>query len=151
MRRVAAFAFCACTFATSVAAEVPREVLDAVQHLAPTRALEAVQRAAPCAFAPGARHLDRLASNLAWARPEAVVLFDGLPGLAPGERAAVVRPTRELMARTATRATIAAGGVSLHDLALSLLPAGAPAPAFLALHVAPPAAPPEGCVAQGRR
>jgi len=133
--------------ALSAAAEVPREVLDAVQRLPPSPALEVVLRAAPCAFAPGVRHLDRLPPNLPWVRLEAVVLVAGLPGLAAGERAVVLRPTRELMARTATRQRIAEGGISLHAIDLAPLPPDAPAPAFLAIHVAPPAAPPEGCVA----
>jgi hypothetical protein len=149
MRRVLAMALIA--LALPAAAAAPREVLDAVQRLPPSRALEAPSRAAACAFAPTARHLGRLASNVAWARPEAVVLFADLPGLAPGHRAAMLRPTRELMARAATRARIAEGGITLHGLDLSPLPADAPAPAFLALHVAPPATPPEGCVAQGPR
>jgi hypothetical protein len=126
-------------------------VVEATQRLPPTRALEAPLRAAPCAFAPAARHLDRLPSNLPWARPDAAVLFADLPGLAPGSRAVVLRPTRELLARAATRARIAEGDITLHGINLAPLPADAPAPAFLAIHVAPPAAPPEGCVAQGTR
>lgn len=149
MRRVLALAFCA--VAIPAAADVPREVLDAVQRLPPTAALEAPLRSAPCAFAPFARHLDRLPGNVAWARPEAVVILAGLPGLNPRERAVVLRPTRELLARAATRDRIAEGGITLHGIDLAPLPADAPAPAFLAIHVAPPAAPPEGCVAQGAR
>ncbi|MBL0950581.1 MAG: hypothetical protein IBJ08_07730 [Pseudomonas sp.] len=125
--------------------------MDAVQHLPPSAALEAPLRAAPCAFAPTIRHLDRLPGNMAWARPEAVVILAGLPGLKTGERAVVLRPTRELLARAATRARIAEGGISLHAIDLAPLAADAPMPAFLAIHVAPPAAPPEGCVAQGTR
>ncbi|WP_137125442.1 hypothetical protein [Roseomonas sp. HF4] len=79
------------------------------------------------------------------------MLFSELPGLAPGSRAVVLRPTRELLARAATRARIAEGDITLHDLDLAPLPADAPAPAFLAIHVAPPAMLPEGCVAQGQR
>lgn len=149
MRRVLALAFCA--FAGPAAADAPREVLDAVQRLPPTAALEAPLRAAACAFATDARHLERLPSNLPWARTDAVVLFTGLPGLAPGQRAAILRPTRELMARAATRERIAAGGISLHGPDLAPLPRDAPAPAFLALHVPPPDAPPEGCVAPATR
>ncbi len=149
MRRVLALALCA--FASPAAADAPREVRDAVQRLPPTAALEAPLRTAPCAFSAVARHLDPLPSSLAWARPAATVVFAGLPGLAAGHRAVVLRPTRELMARAATRARIAQGDVSLHDLDLTPLPADAPAPAFLALHVAPPAAAPEGCVAQAMR
>ncbi len=149
MRRVLALAFCA--FAAPAVAEVPREVVDAVQRLAPTAALEATLRAASCAFAPEARHLGPLPSNLAWARPNAVVLLAGLPGLPDAARAAVIRPTRELLARAATRGRIAEGGIALHGIDLAPLPADAATPAFLAIIVPPPAAPPEGCVAQGPR
>jgi hypothetical protein len=149
MRRWLALASCA--LAIPAAAQAPAEVRDAVQRLTATAALEAPLRAAPCAFAPFTRHLDRLASNLAWAQPAAIVLFDGLPGLPPEHRAVVLRPTRELLARAATREVIAQGGVSLHATDLSLLPADAPMPAFLALLVPPPAASPEGCVAQPPR
>jgi hypothetical protein len=130
-------------------ASVPPVVVDAVQRLPPTGALEAPLRAAPCVFAPVARHLERLPANMPWARPEAVVLFGGLPGLPTGQRAAVLRPTRELLARSATRQRIAQGDISLHDHDLMMLPADAAAPAFLAIQIAPPAAPPEDCVAQG--
>ncbi|WP_198369068.1 hypothetical protein [Roseomonas rosulenta] len=149
MRRVLALALCA--IAAPAAAQAPAEIRDAVQRLGATAALEAPLRAAPCAFAPVARHLDRLPSNLPWAQPAAIVLFHGLPGMPPGHRAVVLRPTRELLARAATREVIAAGGVSLHASDLSPLPADAPTPSFLALHVAPPATPPEGCVAQPNR
>jgi hypothetical protein len=164
MRRVMALALCA--IATPAAAQdapapfvtvmpeargAPTEVRDAVQRLAATPALEAPLRSAPCAFADGTRHLDRLASNLPWAQPAAVVLFDGLPGLVPGRRAVVLRPTRELLARAATREVIAQGNVSLHAIDLSPLPVDAPTPSFIALHVAPPATAPEGCVAQPPR
>lgn len=149
MRRVPALAFCA--FALPAAADVPREVLDTVQRLPPTTALEAPLRAAACAFAPAARHLGPLPSNLAWARPNAAALLAGLPGLPEAARAAVIRPTRELLARAATRERIAEGGITLHGIDLSPLPANAAAPAFLAIIVPPPAAPPEGCVVQGPR
>ncbi|WP_244458576.1 hypothetical protein [Roseomonas fluvialis] len=144
-----ALAFCA--IAASATAQAPAGVRDAVQRLSATAALEALLRAAPCAFAPFTRHLDRLPSNLPWAQPVAIVLFDGLPGLPTGHRAVVLRPTRELMARAATRQVIAQGGVSLHAVDLSPLPADAPTPSFLALLVTPPATPPEGCVAQPPR
>jgi|GEM_PF-1666925 len=149
MRRVAVLAFCAVTL--PAAAEAPRAVLDAVQRLAPSAALEAPLRAAPCAFAPDVRHLGALPSKISWARLHATVLFDGLPGLAPGERAVVLRPTRELLARTATRERIAQGGISLHGPALERLPDDAPAPAFLVLHVAPSAAVPGACIAPAAR
>jgi hypothetical protein len=149
MRRVLALAFCA--IAAPAAAQAPTEIRDAVQRLSATAAMEAPLRAAPCAFAPFTRHLDRLPSNLPWAQPAAIVLFDGLPGLPRGHRAVVLRPTHEVLARAVTREVIAQGGVSLHTTDLSLLPADAPTPSFLALHVAPPATPPEGCVAQPPR
>lgn len=161
-RRVLALAFCAIawpaasqdafvTVRPSAAGNVPPAVLDAVQRMPPTAAMEALLRAAPCVFAPMARHLERLPANMLWARPEAVVLFGDLPGLAQGSRASVLRPTRELLARGATRDRIAEGDITLHDIDLALLPRDAPTPSFLAIHVAPPAQPSEGCVAQGPR
>lgn len=161
VRQVVALAFCA--FALPAAAQdafvtvrPPAEgaspvVLDAVQRMPPTAGLEAPLRAAPCAFSPEARHLDRLPANMPWARPDAVVLFAGLPGLAAGSRAAVLRPTRELLARAATRDRIAEGDITLHGIDLTPLPADAPAPAFLAIHIAPPATLPDDCVPQGPR
>lgn len=149
MRRVLVLALCA--ISASAAANAPREVLDAVQRLPPAASLDPALRAAPCAFSPVARHLDPLPANIAWAQPRATVLFADLPGLPAGRRAAVIRPTRELMARAATREAIARGGITLHGIDLAPLPADAPAPAFLAIHVSPPAAPPEGCVAPGPR
>ncbi len=148
MRRAAAVLALALPAAASAQT---REAQDAVMRLPPSAALEAVERATPCLFSGAARHLSRIPTAIPWSRPAAVALFDGLPGLEPGHRAAVIRPTRELMARAATRERIAAGGVTLHALDLSLLPADAPAPAFLALHAAPPDAPPDGCIAQGLR
>jgi hypothetical protein len=144
-------ALAVCILALPAAAQAPAEVRDAAQRLTATAALEAPLRAAPCAFAPFTRHLDRLPSNVAWAQPAAIVLFEGLPGLPAAHRAVVLRPTRELLARAATREVIAQGSVSLHATDLSPLPTDAPAPSFLALHVAPPATPPEGCVAQPPR
>lgn len=149
MRR-AVVAVLAAALPAVAAAQTP-ETQDAAMRLPPTAALEAVERAAPCAFSDAARHLSRIPTNIPWAKPAAVVLFDGLPGLEAGRRALVIRPTRELLARAATRARIAQGDVTLHALDLALLPADAPQPSFLALHVAPPAAPPEGCLAQGSR
>ncbi len=150
MRRVLVLAFCAIS-ASAAAASAPREVLDAVQRLPPAAALDPALRAAPCAFSPAARHLDPLPANIAWAQPRAAVVFAGLPGLPPGSRAAVIRPTRELMARAATREAIARGGIALHAIDLAPLPADAAAPAFLAIHVEPPSTPPDGCVAPGPR
>ncbi|GGJ13360.1 hypothetical protein [Neoroseomonas lacus] len=149
MRRVLALAFCAVGF--PAASQVPPVVLDAVQRLPATRTLEAVLRDAACVFSPVARHLDRLPAATPWVRPDAVVLFGDLPSLETGRRAAVLRPTREVLARATTRQRIAEGDITLHDLDLALLPADAPIPAFLAIHVAPPTEPPDGCVAQGPR
>jgi len=108
--------------------------------------LEAIEAAAECAFAPNARHLGPLPARLVWSRPAAVVIFSGLDGVPAGERAVLLRPTRELLARHAVRERIQAGRVSLHDHDLNTLPETAQEIAFLALHVAPPDEPPEGCV-----
>ena len=164
MRRVLALAFCAVAFpaasqdrlapfvtVTPPAASAPPVVLDTVQRLPATRTLEAVLRDAACVFSPVARHLDRLPAATPWVRPDAVVLFGDLPGLETGQRAAVLRPTREVLARATTRDRIAEGGITLHGIDLAPLPADAPMPASLAIHAALPEPPPEGCVAQGPR
>jgi hypothetical protein len=108
--------------------------------------LEALDAAADCAFAPNARHLGPLPARLAWSRPAAVVIFSGLDGVPSGDRAVLLRPTRELLARHAVRERIQAGRVSLHDHELNTLPETAQEIAFMALHVARPETPPEGCV-----
>ncbi|MCA3270901.1 MAG: hypothetical protein ING12_02800 [Roseomonas sp.] len=132
---------------TGRAAAAAPEVLAAAQRLPPSGALEAIDAAAECAFAPHARHLGPLPARLVWSRPAAVVIFAGLDGVPEGDRAVLVRPTRELLARHAVRERIKAGRVSLHDHSLNTLPDTAQEIAFLALHVAAPASPPEGCVA----
>jgi hypothetical protein len=117
------------------------------QRLPPSGALEAIEAAAACAFAPNARHLGPLPARLVWSRPAAVVIFSGLDGMPEGERAVLLRPTRELLARHVVRERIQAGRVSLHDHDLNTLPDTAQEIAFMALHVARPETPPEGCVA----
>jgi hypothetical protein len=109
--------------------------------------LEAIDAAAACAFAPNARHLGPLPVRRAWSRPAVVVIFGGLDSVPEGERAILLRPTRELLARHATRERIQAGRISLHDHGLNSLPESAQEIAFMALHVARPETPPEGCVA----
>jgi hypothetical protein len=109
--------------------------------------LEAIDAAAACAFAPNARHLGPLPARLVWSRPAAVVIFDGLDGVPEGERAVLIRPTRELLARHAVRERIQAGRVALHNHELKTLPETAQEIAFMALHIARPETPPEGCVA----
>ncbi|MCA3377563.1 MAG: hypothetical protein INF64_10600 [Roseomonas sp.] len=85
-------------------------------------------------------------ARLAWSRPAAVVIFAGLDGVPEVDRAVLIRPTRELLARHAVRERIKAGRVSLYDHGLNTLPESAQEIAFMALHVAPPETPPEGCV-----
>jgi hypothetical protein len=121
--------------------------LATAQRLPPSGALEAIEAAAACAFAPNARHLGPLPARLVWSRPAAVVIFSGLDGMPEGERAVLLRPTRELLARHAVRERIKAGRVSLHDHDLNTLPETTQEIAFMALHVARPESPPEGCVA----
>ncbi len=123
------------------------EILTTAQRLPPSGALEAIEAAAACAFAPNARHLGPLPARLVWSRPAAVVIFSGLDGMPEGERAVLIRPTRELLARHAVRERIQAGRVSLHDHELNTLPETAQEIAFMALHIARPETPPEGCVA----
>jgi hypothetical protein len=131
---------------TGRAAATAPEVLAAAQRLPPSGALEAIDAAAVCAFAPHARHLRPLPARLAWSRPAAVVIFAGLDGVPEGVRAVLIRPTRELLARHAVRERIKARRVSLYDHGLNTLPETAQEIAFMALHVAPPETPPEGCV-----
>jgi hypothetical protein len=121
--------------------------LTTAQRLPPSGALEAIEAAAECAFAPNARHLGPLPARLVWSRPAAVVIFSGLDGMPEGERAVLIRPTRELLARHVVRERIQAGRVSLHDHDLNTLPETAQEIAFMALHIARPETPPEGCVA----
>jgi hypothetical protein len=120
--------------------------LTTAQRLPPSGALEAIEAAAACAFAPNARHLGPLPARLVWSRPAAVVIFSGLDGMPEGERAVLIRPTRELLARHVVRERIQAGRVSLHDHDLNTLPETAQEIAFMALHIARPETPPEGCV-----
>jgi len=129
------------------AAATAPEILAAAQRLPPSGALEAIDAAAECAFAPNARHLGPLPARLIWSRPAAVVFLSGLDGVPEGERAVLLRPTRELLARHAVRERIQAGRVSLHDHDLNTLPETTQEIAFMALHVARPESPPEGCVA----
>jgi hypothetical protein len=128
------------------AAATAPELLAAAQRLPPSGALEAIDAASECAFAPNARHLGPLPARLVWSRPAAVLIFSGLDGVPEGERAVLLRPTRELLARHSVRERIQAGRVSLHDHDLNTLPETAQEIAFMALHVAPPETPPEGCV-----
>jgi hypothetical protein len=128
------------------AAATAPEILAAAQRLPPSGALEAIDAAAECAFAPNARHLGPLPARLVWSRPAAVLIFSGLEGVPEGERAVLLRPTRELLARHAVRERIQAGRVSLHDHDLNTLPETAQEIAFMALHIAQPETPPEGCV-----
>jgi hypothetical protein len=129
------------------AAATAPELLAAAQRLPPSGALEALDAAADCAFAHNARHLGPLSARLVWSRPAAVVIFSGLDGVPGGDRAVLLRPTRELLARHAVRERIQAGRISLHDHDLNTLPETAQEIAFMALHIARPETPPEGCVA----
>jgi hypothetical protein len=117
------------------------------ERLAASTSLEAIDSAADCVFAPNARHLGPLPVRRAWSRPAVVVVFGGLDGVPEGERAILLRPTRELLARHATRERIQGKRVSLYDHGLKTLPETAQEIAFMALHVTRPEQPPEGCVA----
>ena len=75
-----------------------------------------------------------------------MLIFSGLDGVPEGERAVLLRPTRELLARHAVRERIKAGRISLHDHDLKILPETTQEIAFMALHIARPETPPEGCV-----
>ncbi|MFN8982891.1 MAG: hypothetical protein ACK5X9_10235 [Alphaproteobacteria bacterium] len=131
---------------TGRAAATAPEILAAAQRLAPSASLEAIDSAAECAFAPGLRHLGPLPSRRAWSRSAALVILAGLDGVPDGNRAILFRPTRELLARHAVREGITAGRLLPRDHDLKTLPETAREIAFLALPIAPPETPPEGCV-----
>ena len=100
------------------------------------------------------RHLDRLPSAQQWTRPNALVVFDGLPEQPPGTRAVLMRPTREMLARNIVAAAIAEGSAWLLDRGLAPLgPRPAETAAYLALIVRPPEEPGAmaSCIARADR
>jgi hypothetical protein len=99
-----------------------------------------VRQAAPCAFAPAVRHLDRLPAAQPWTRPAALVVFDGLSVQPAGTRAVLMRPTRETLALRTVAEALADGTARRLDRGLMPVAANASAPtAYIALIVAPPA------------
>jgi hypothetical protein len=137
------------------AAEAPPELLRRAELLPPTGGFAVVKQSAVCAFAPEVRHLDPLPSAQPWARPNAIVVFDGLPAQPPGTRAVLMRPTREALARKVVADALAEGSAQLRDRRLEPLPPGGDGgAAYIAIPVAPPppsAAATRRCVAQGSR
>lgn len=150
MRR-AGVALALCALVLPAGAEVPPELLVAAQRMPAASQLDPVTRSAPCLFAEGVRHLDPLPAAQPWTRPEAIVVFHGLPGQPEGGRAALMRPTREMMARLATRSLLASGNAMLFDDTLAPLPPDAPTPAFLAVVTPAGTAPPIACMLRTRR
>lgn len=126
-------------------ADVPPELLAAAQRLPAAAQLDPILRGAPCAYAEGVRHLGPLPAALAWTRPDAIVVFAGLPGQAEGTRAVLLRPPREMMVRLATQRALAERDVLRLDHGLARLPADAPVVAFVALLMPAGTEPPADC------
>lgn len=148
--RIAGMAAVFCTLALPATAEVPPELLAAALRMPAATQLDPVQRAAACVFAEGVANLDPLPATQTWTRPEAIVVLHGLPGLDDGSRAALMRPTREMLARVATRALIASGA-RLFDHALNALPPDAPVAAYLAILSPAGTEAPASCMLRTRR
>lgn len=123
----------------------------AADGLAAVDSLTAILPSLGCLHHPAARHLEELPSAQPWARPSALVVNDGLPGQPEGRRGALVRVTRNLLARQTTQAMIAAHGALpfTRDLAT---PGPADATPFLLLLAdESTASPPETCTPRGFR
>jgi hypothetical protein len=136
------------------ATEAPPELLRRAELLPPSGGFAIVRQSAACAFAPEVRHLDRLPSAQPWARPNAIVVFEGLPAQPPGTRAVLMRPTREALARRVVADALAEGSATLLDRRLvPLAPGGDEPAAYIAITVPPPTAAgvTRSCVAQGSR
>ena len=123
----------------------------AADGLAVVDSLSAVLPTLVCLHHPAARHLEELPSAQPWARPPALVVNDGLPGQPEGRRGALVRVTRDLLARQATQAMIASHRALpfTRDLAS---PGPTDATPFLLLMAdETTAGPPETCTPRGFR
>ena len=133
MLRLAGMVAASCALALPAMADVPPDLLAAAQRLPAATQFDPVQRAAACVFAEGVRHLDPLPSAQPWTRPEAIVVLHGLPAMPEGSRAALMRPTREMLARVAVRDLVASGAGRLLNFDLTTLSPESPAAAYLAI------------------
>jgi len=149
--RLVGMAAAFCALALPAGAQTPPELVAAAQQMPAATQFDPVLRGAPCVFADGARHLDPLPAAQAWTRPEAIIVFAGLTGQPEGSRAALMRPTREMMARVGTRELVASGIALIFDYTLTPLPPDAPRPSFLAILVPSGTTPPPGCALRARR
>ncbi|MBR0656432.1 hypothetical protein [Plastoroseomonas arctica] len=104
-----------------------------------------------CLLHGSARHLEELPSAQPWARPPALVVVDGLPGQPEGRRGALVRVTRNLLARQATQAMIVAQRAVPLTRDLAAPGPGDTTPFLLLLADEIPAEPPETCTPRGLR
>ena len=123
----------------------------AADGLAAVDSLTAILPSLGCLHHAAARHLEELPSAQPWARPSALVVNDGLPGQPEGRRGALVRVTRNLLARQTTQAMIAAHGALPFTRDL-VAPGPADATPFLLLLAnEPTASPPDTCTPRGFR
>lgn len=122
----------------------------AADGLAAVDSLTAILPSLGCLHHQAARHLEELPSAQPWARPAALVVNDGLPGQPEGRRGALVRVTRNLLARQATQAMLDARRALpfTRDLAT---PSGQEATPFLLLLADDDITTPETCTPRGFR
>ncbi|MES2712972.1 MAG: hypothetical protein V4653_15430 [Pseudomonadota bacterium] len=136
--------------AAALAQGVSPVLVRAADGLAVVDTLSAILPSLGCLHHPAARHLEELPSAQPWARPPALVVAHGLDGQPEGRRGALVRVTRNLLARQSTQAIIADRRALpfTRDLAA---PHGAEATPFLLLLADAAAAAPETCTPRGLR
>ncbi len=123
----------------------------AADGLAVVDSLSAVLPSLGCLNHPSARHLEELPSAQPWARPPALVVLDSLPGQPEGVRGALVRVTRNLLARQATQAMIAGHRAVLLNRHLMTPDAGEATPFLLLLADESAPDPPDTCTPRGFR
>jgi hypothetical protein len=104
-----------------------------------------------CLRHPSARQLEELPSAQRWSRPPALVVVDGLPGQPESQRGALVRITRNLLARQATQAMIATHRALPFTRDLTTPGAGDATPFLLLLADEDATAAPDTCTPRGSR
>jgi len=147
LRLVGALAFLG---SVALAQGVSTALARAADGLPAVDSLSAILPSLPCLRHASARHLEELPSAHPWARPPALVVVDGLPGQPEGRRGALVRVTRNLLARQATQAMIGGHHAIALTRDLATPEARDPTP-FLLLLADDDAAAPETCTPRGLR